>query len=932
MRAKRNKFTEAVLVLCALCCFFLNNSAQENVSISAKVSAVLAKFPAENSKDRDLLAAELAALGSDGIREVCRRLAARGTDDDSLSRFALDALAVYATRPGAEAERRMFTKELLKNLDVPREAEIKTFLLSQLQLTGRDEIVKPLGKFLRDPVLCGPAARALSAVRTPRAESVLLKALDSASPETAAALIQALGELKSKAAAKKISLFAVGENEKLRPAALSALAAIGDPASQPVLEKMAVAASPYERARAASLYLHYAERLWESGKKELSERICRDFVKNYTLPGESQVRASALTTLVRILGPGVFEILLEAVDSPDGPFRERALELADSIPGDKATSRWVEKMRHVSPDAQAAIIAMLGRRGDPAALSAVRERIKSEDKAVRLAAIAAAGRLGGENVLEDIWPLIQTDDEDQLKAVKQTLLIFPSGRIVARAAASLSDAPPRARIALIEILAERRAKEYAGQILAQARSENDAVRKAALAALEQVVRPEDVLSVIDLILKASAAPEVTLIQNALVAASNQITEPEKRADKILAAFEKSQGPKRADLIRPLARIGGTRALAVVVSETKSRDPQTQAAAVYTLANWTEASALEELFRLARGATDRRSRYLALQGIARLAGNEALSSEESLTRLKDALEIAIDPAEKILVISGLGGLRTPESLKAAAKFLESPAFQTRAAQAILRMALPSPGFEGLSGFETAMILKKTLLFIDDDYDRDQAEKYARALLLREGFSLLFNGKDLAGWKGLVADPPKRAKMTPAELAEAQREADGLMRRHWKVMDGVLVFDGKGHSLCTLKDCSDFEMFVDWRIGPKGDSGLYLRGSPQVQIWDPAQGPEGSGGLYNNKTNPSKPLVKADRPVGEWNTFYLKMVGERVTVYLNGLLVADNVVLENYWERDKPIYPAGQIELQAHSTPLSFKNIYIRELPSKREEAK
>jgi hypothetical protein len=56
----------------------------------------------------------------------------------------------------------------------------------------------------------------------------------------------------------------------------------------------------------------------------------------------------------------------------------------------------------------------------------------------------------------------------------------------------------------------------------------------------------------------------------------------------------------------------------------------------------------------------------------------------------------------------------------------------------------------------------------------------------------------------------------------------------------------------------------------------------------------------------------------------MLGERVTVYLNGAIVVDDAVMENYWERDKPIYPAGQIELQAHSTPLFFKNIYIREL--------
>ncbi len=196
---------------------------------------------------------------------------------------------------------------------------------------------------------------------------------------------------------------------------------------------------------------------------------------------------------------------------------------------------------------------------------------------------------------------------------------------------------------------------------------------------------------------------------------------------------------------------------------------------------------------------------------------------------------------------------------------------------------------------------------------------------EGFTALFNGRDLTGWKGLVTDPPHRAMMSTEELAVAQAEADENMRAHWSVSDGVLVFDGGGQSLCTARDYGDFEMWVDWKIGPEGDSGIYLRGTPQVQIWDPAQWPVGSGGLYNNQIGVSDPLALADKGIGEWNTFFIRMVGEKVTVRLNGVLVVDEVVMENYWERDKPIYESGQIELQSHSHPLYFRNIYIRELP-------
>jgi hypothetical protein len=168
----------------------------------------------------------------------------------------------------------------------------------------------------------------------------------------------------------------------------------------------------------------------------------------------------------------------------------------------------------------------------------------------------------------------------------------------------------------------------------------------------------------------------------------------------------------------------------------------------------------------------------------------------------------------------------------------------------------------------------------------------------GFTALFNGKDLENWKN-----------------------EGKAKGHWTAVDGVLHYDGKGDSLLTAKDYGDFEMFVDWKIGPKGDSGIYLRGKPQVQIWDD---PVGSGGLYNNKVNRSTPLKVVDKPVGEWNTMRIIMKGDKVTVYLNGTLVTDNTTMENWPDYKGPIPAKGTIELQHHGNPLEFRNIYIKEL--------
>ena len=206
----------------------------------------------------------------------------------------------------------------------------------------------------------------------------------------------------------------------------------------------------------------------------------------------------------------------------------------------------------------------------------------------------------------------------------------------------------------------------------------------------------------------------------------------------------------------------------------------------------------------------------------------------------------------------------------------------------------------------------------------------------GFETYFNGcpcqlKKM--WKGVTTeekfDNPKIRQAASAEKREAmQKVADQQKDEHWHVRNGNLFFDGYkgGYSLATKRDYKDFEMWCDWRtMSITGDSGLYLRGAPQVQIWDAHnQWGIGSGGLYNNKKNPDKALKIADRQVGDWNRFHVKMVGEKVTVWLNGELVVDNVTLENYWDRTQPIFPIEQIELQCHGDPTEWRNIFIKEL--------
>jgi hypothetical protein len=205
----------------------------------------------------------------------------------------------------------------------------------------------------------------------------------------------------------------------------------------------------------------------------------------------------------------------------------------------------------------------------------------------------------------------------------------------------------------------------------------------------------------------------------------------------------------------------------------------------------------------------------------------------------------------------------------------------------------------------------------------------------GFVALFNGRDLENWRGGDTFDHRRLLAMPAEeRATAIARWTASMQQHWRVENGELINDGHGAYATTEQDYGDFELLLEYRTVPKADSGIYLRGVPQVQIWDPTETAKfilgahlGSGGLWNNSPGaPGKdPLVLADKPFGQWNFFRILMIGSRVTVWLNDRLVVDHAILENYFDRSTPVPDRGPIQLQTHGGEIRWRNLFLREIP-------
>ena len=203
--------------------------------------------------------------------------------------------------------------------------------------------------------------------------------------------------------------------------------------------------------------------------------------------------------------------------------------------------------------------------------------------------------------------------------------------------------------------------------------------------------------------------------------------------------------------------------------------------------------------------------------------------------------------------------------------------------------------------------------------------------------IFNGKDLSGWYGMkTMDPRKMDSLPDDQLEKIKADLKSETEKHWTVENGELVNDGAGPYLTTETEYSDFELKLEYKTVANADSGVYLKATPQIQIWDFTEAggkwnigaDKGSGGLWNNKAgSPGKdPLVLADKPFGQWNSMRVLQIGARTTVYLNDKLVVDHALMDNYWNKDAPLARKGPIQLQTHGGEIRWRNIQARKIDS------
>ncbi|WP_031530464.1 family 16 glycoside hydrolase [Dyadobacter crusticola] len=902
--------------------------AQTDASLTNQIEALFSKLPAQNEAGLKKSMTELEQLGKPALIQIASMLTPLGKGDNTKIQYALGGFTYYASQAGKETARKAASEAYSEALSKLNDPDSKNFLIYQLQTVGKDESIDALKSYLSDERLSGPAARALSRNGSNAAGSALFQALGNAKGAARIAIIEALGDTKFKEAAPEIEKTATTEDLALRKVSLYALSEIAIPSSEQILMLAAQKVLyGYNESDATAAYLKYLANLAKTGNAPIAERAALALIKNTPAPKQVATRSSALKIYADSKKRESVPVLVSALKSTDHEYRAAALKLGQKYLMANGAASWLAAMKNAQPEVQAEIITMLGHAGSQDALPAILKSLTSKDTRVRSAAIWAAGKIGQESSIPALINVSKTANAAEIKIVKSSLLTIKGATLTDQIAKALPTLPNPAKAAMIDVLAARAASTKLAVVSAQLKSTDPDVHKSAFDALKSLAEPKDLPQLFSLLNTETAPADITAIQQAISVVVKGSGDTNSQTELVLKQMQAASSGKQANYLPVLATIGGKKALSSVVASYEKGDAEMKKIAINSLSVWSDASAAKELLAIAKKTSDNAEFEAAFSGYIAAAAKSPKTPTGKVLMLRDAMALAKTDAQKEAILKELARYRTFNALLFAGKYLDQPATRQAAAQAVTSIALANKNFYGAEIRD--MITKAVSALKDGDYQLEAIKKHLSELPSGDGFVSLFNGKDLSGWKGLVENPIARGKMSADTLKARQAKADEIMKKGWYAKDGELVFSGHGDNLCTVKQYGDFEMYVDWKIQKDGDAGIYLRGTPQVQIWDTSRvdvgAQVGSGGLYNNQKNPSKPSKLADNAIGEWNTFHITMIGDRVSVDLNGENVVDNVVLENYWDRNLPIFAKEQLELQAHGNLINYRDIYVREIP-------
>ena len=895
------------------------------------IADALNQLPASDKKVFDEVLGELVSTGAEGIAQVAGMLVPASEGKNAIVEYALNGVVAYVTTPGKEAEKAIVRKGLIQALDTCKDNPNKAFLLTLLRMCGEAEDAPVFVKYLNDEYLAEWAISGLTTIKG--TEEVLLDLMKKeAAPKTA--LAHAAGLKKMTAAEPILLAWLKGADAPTTRAIYQSLAQCGTSLSIPVLGKAAKnVAYDWEASDATAAYLRLLQKLVGEGRGKEASAAAKALLK---ATDKSHVRGAALDVIVAVDGKKALPLLVAALKNNDRAYRVNALRLSERI-ADETWYATVAKTLQGKADAsvKADILNWLGTNHVASQINAVSAQMGATDEEVALAAIRAAGKIGGDVALES---LIAQLGGVHSAAAEKALLAF-NGKVNVGVQKAL-EGDKNVQLPALRIASARSMEESADKVFALLASSDATVSEAAYQALAGVVEPKDFNRLSELLEKGKQVPA---IQKAMKSALLPLSK-EAQLAAIQPCMTKAANPS---LYYPvLAQVGNTQAIAEIRKGYESNYKQAGYEALLTIDN---LEMIQVLFEMAQ--TDKANSQAILNRYTDLVSKSDQKPIQQFQSYSQALALATDVKLQNRLIGLLGGTHAYQALLVVEPYMDNQPTAEAAAGAV--RTIVSKNIETLGGEQIRAMLKKAITCFEavGDADAGYAIDDIKAMLeklpemetspkyelsaeeAKQGFEILFDGEDMSKWTGNTID--------------------------YVPMNGAICVSanyGNGGNLYTKKTYSDFIFRFEFCFMKEGvNNGVGIR-TPmgvdaayegmEIQILDH------DAPIYKNLREyqvhgsvygiiPAK-RIKSPK-LGTWNTEEIVVKGDRIKVTVNGEVILDGNIRKackgnnvskdgsktNPYTVDKKNHPglfnkSGHIGFLGHGEGLKLRNVRIKDL--------
>jgi len=600
---------------------------------------------------------------------------------------AIEVMALNAARPGAEAERAAVSQALAAKLVPATPQFARVWIIRQLQLIGRAEVVPVLTGLLddKDALIRESARRALQYNPSTEAAAALRAALDKASdPAWKIAMINAVSQRKDAAGTAAIARLAADKDEAVAAAALDGLGTIGTADAAKAIAAVRATVPAKLKALANDDYLRCGDQLLKDGQKDAAAAI---YQAVYVPAEPVAVRLAALRGLVLAKGAAAIPLIGEVLAGKEEAMKAVALSFVQEVPGPEGTAAIVTLMPKVAAADQATIIAVLGRRGDASGKPAVLEAVKNADAGIRTAAYGALGSLGGAAEIGLLAEAAAKGADAESDAARMALVQLRGQDINTAMAAAVANAKgdPKARAELLKAVAARKAVEAAPAVLTATGDADGTVRLESIKAMESIGTEQSLPALIAVLVKTQVGDEQQAGEKSLLAICARAAGKDACLQAVMGALPGAKMPARGSLIKALGKFGGPKALAAVKAALADTDAAVHEAAVRSLADWPDMDAAPGLLAVAKADAKTTNQVLAIRGYLRLAGLPERTAAERVAMCREALAVAKRSDEKRLVLGVLAEANSPEALTMASPMLEDNSLKNEAAITVIKIA-------------------------------------------------------------------------------------------------------------------------------------------------------------------------------------------------------------------------------------------------------